>query len=241
MHLNNKIRRDVAMGLAKKAVAKHGDALTKQFVDLNAEFWKGHSHDVVAELPMSRTEWTRLMQVGILSSTCSAIPMFSYIDERNLKRASYFEKYDVCFTHGKADEVRAICNIFSMPEFRGISQFVSNDRYGIFHLTFAANDPMPRITAMGMCEKESGLYISRMSAMDNLHSVCKAFIDTYIKLIGVVGAIKTDTQLLEFFPEAKEFLPPPAPKESKSLVPVEYVQKLRDSITAGVPSQLGGA
>lgn len=241
MHLNNKIRRDVAMGLARKAVAKHGDALTKQFVDLNADFWKGHAENVKELIDIPRKEWGRFMQAGVFSSTCKVEPLFSYKDENDVLRASCFERNDARFHHDAKDKTSAIDNICCMPEFKGISKFLHIDRYNTIRLVFSADDVLPRITGMEKMERGCHLYLCAMGAMTNLSSICKAFIDTYGKLIGVVDSVKTEKQLLELLPEAKEFLPPPAPKESKSLVPVEYVQKLRDSIAAGVPNQLGGA
>jgi len=239
MHLlNNKIRRDVAIGLAKKAVAKHGEALTNQFTELNKTFWSQHKMNVQHILDLHSSKWSEPMAVGICTSTTQVEASYKFVDIGGVKRIGQIESYDV-----KEGEVSALSNLFDMPEFNKIQQFIYRgySRNELMRLRFTTDTPVPRINNMGDLEKESAFATKCFDAITNLKTICKAFIDTYNQIYNVLQATKTDKQLLELLPEAKEFLPPPAPKERKELVPAEYVNKLRERIAAGVPDQLGGA
>lgn len=236
MHLNNKIRRDVAIGLAKKAVAKHGEALTNQFTELNKKFWSQHKMNVQKILlDLHSAHWIEPMAMGVMTSTTQSEAAYSYVDNGGVKRTGQFENYDV-----SEGDVSALSSLFDMPEYMKIAKLIwRGHNETLMRLRFTTDTPLPRINKMGEFEEDSELAIKCMAAISNLKSICKAFIDTYKQIYGVVLATKSDKQLLELLPEAKEFLPPPAPKERKELVPAEYVNKLRERIAAGVPDKLG--
>lgn len=238
MHLNNKIRRDVAIGLAKKAVAKHGEGLAARFDAINKQFWDAHKAKVEAVLPVPRSAWAELIQLGIVSGTIKVEPTIYYKPELSnqdvhksmtLTLASITEEFDPMLFLGETKEFAFIRKYFARTRYSRESYLMS----------LTSDETVPQMNGHYKIHKDSELGKCIDSARDDLISVVKAFEKVYNDVIGLLFSFKTDKQLLEHLPEAKEFLPLPEPKDSKAVAPAEYVKSLRERIAAGVPDKLG--
>lgn len=238
MILSNKIRRDVAIGLAKKAVAKHGQGLAERFDTINKRFWDAHKANIEAVLPVPRSAWANLIQLGVVSGTIKVEPSIYYKPE--LSNQDIHKSMTLTLA-SITDDFDPMLFLGEIKEFAFIRKYFARTRYSreSYLMSLISDETVPQMNGYYKIHKDSELGKCINSARDDLLSVVKAFEKVYNDILGLLFSFKTDKQLLDHLPEAKEFLPLPEPKNSKAVVPAEYVKSLRERIAAGVPDKLG--
>ena len=191
-------------------------------------------------LGLPSSAWSEPIQKGILTATTSCVAFFRKPIENGLRGASYIaERFERPVRLFAGDDHCMFYSVLSSPEFIKVKSLVTSQRNGSsLSMYFQSSESVPRMNDMEVIEFDSQLYHEITAAMDSLKKVADAFSSIYNDTLSVLLSISTDKQLLELLPEAKEFLPPPEPKNSKAVAPAEYVNKLRERIAAGVPDKL---
>lgn len=237
MILTNAIRKDIAIGLTRKAIAKHGPDVSVAFQKLNDDFWMAHEANVAKLINLPRTKWAELIQAGMIQTTIGVSPQVKH-DGKNASHVWIHHN-----VRGKKDtHIEPFILVVCAPEFKAVDKLTASDYYSQYHHLKLANDiSVPSLNGMSVLDGNSQLYADARRCYAMLKQVIDAASNIYDQTMSVLLSIKTDKQLLDILPEAKEFLSEPEPKEAKAVMPVEYVNQLRDRIKSGVPDQLAAA
>lgn len=230
MKLSNQHRRDIAIGLTQKAIAKHGETLTIMVQEANKKFWELYRQEIDAIITLTDEQWANLYKNGMVSMTERRVPC-------GKNGNAFVEKMGIRTSRDVHPEPIAI--ILASKDFTSVKKFFDKHQYRqSWVLRFVSDRNFPRIEPKSISDEHPMFdELTRIKkAFDELVSSAKSMYDN---IYNLMMSFDTDKQCLNMLPEAKDFLPLPMPRESKSVAPAEYANKLRAAIAAGVPDTLG--